>query len=138
MLKTILTISGKPGLYKVIAQANKNMIIVESLADKKRMPSYTNDRAVALGDIAMFTEEGEVPLRDVLTKVYEKEGGKQASVDPKASGAELFAWFETVLPTFDREHVYPTDVKKLVQWYNLLVASGITDFSDKDAAKEEK
>lgn len=140
MLKNILTITGRPGLYKVVAQSNKGMIIVESLVDKKRFPSFAHEKAVALSDIAMFTEDGEKPLREIFELVKAKEDGHAASVDPKASGAELFAWFEGVLPDFDRDHVHPGDVKKLVQWYNMLIANGITEFEEKDedGEKEEK
>lgn len=137
MLKNILTITGRPGLYKVVAQSNKGMIIVESLIDKKRFPSFSHEKAVALSDIAMFTEDGEKPLREIFELVKAKEAGKTASVDPKASGAELFEWFESVLPNFDRDHVHPGDVKKLVQWYNLLITSGITDFEEKDETAEK-
>ena len=137
MLRKILTITGRPGLYKVIAQSNNKMIIVESLIDKKRTPSFANEKAVALADIAMFTNDDEKPLREVLEAVKQKENGQKASVDPKASGAELFAWFEGILPDFDRDRVHPGDVKKLVQWYNLLIENGITDFSEQTEAVEE-
>ncbi len=138
MLKNILTITGRPGLYKVVAQSNKGMIIVESLTDKKRFPSFSHEKAVALSDIAMFTENGEKPLPEILELVKAKEAGKAASVEPKASGAELFAWFGSVLPDFDRDRVHPGDVKKLVQWYNLLIASGITEFEEKAEEPADK
>lgn len=139
MLETILTITGRPGLYKVVAQSGKGMIIVESLIDKKRIPSFAHEKAVSLNDIAMFTNDGERPLREILTLIKEKENGKTASIAPKASGAELFAWFEGILPDFDRDRVHPSDVKKLVQWYNLLIANGITEFEEKEeAAADDK
>lgn len=137
MLKNILIITGRPGLYKVVAQSGKGVIIVESLADKKRFPSFAHEKAVALSDIAMFTEDGEKPLREILELVKAKESGRAASVDPKASGAELFAWFGGILPDFDRDQVHPGDVKKLVQWYNLLISSGITEFAEKNDEKAD-
>lgn len=133
MLKSILSISGKPGLFKLISHS-KNMLIVESLADGKRFPSHQRDRVISLGDIAMYTETDEVPLRDVLNKLKELENGAKCSVDPKADPDTLREFFAKVLPDFDRDRVYPSDIKKLIQWYNLLIASGNDDFS---APKEE-
>lgn len=134
MLKTILSISGKPGLYKLVSQG-RNMLIVESLADKRRFPAYAADRIVSLGDIAMFTDTDEVPLRQVLDAIKQKEGGAQASIDlRKASREDLFAYMGEVLPDFDRDRVHVSDIKKLISWYNLLVASGMTDFSAEEEA----
>lgn len=135
MLKTILSISGKPGLFKLISQS-KNMIIVESLVDGKRSPSYSSDKVVSLADIAMFTETAEVPLREVLESVKVKENGQKVSIDPKASPEALRAYFMEVLPNFDQERVYPTDIKRLIQWYNILTAAGISDFSETAEEKE--
>ncbi len=135
MLKTILSISGKPGLYKLISQG-KNMLIVESLADKKRCPAYGNEKIISLGDIAMYTDADEVPLKDVLLAMKQKENGAAVALDvKKASAKELQAYLAEVLPNFDRDRVYVSDIKKLISWYNLLVASGMTDFED--AAAEE-
>ncbi|NDV83861.1 DUF5606 domain-containing protein [Bacteroides sp. 51] len=133
MLKTILSISGKPGLYKLVSQG-KNMLIVESLsADKKRFPAYSHEKIISLGDIAMYTDEEEVPLKDVLTSIKEKENGAAASLDvKKASQDELRNYLGEVLPNFDRERVYANDIKKLISWYNILIANGITDFQAKD------
>lgn len=130
MLETILAISGKPGLYRLISHGNKSLI-VESIGDKpKRMPAFSTDRVISLADIAMYTDDKEVPLADVLTSLKEKEGGKSASIDYKnASKDELFSFFADILPNFDRDRVFPSDVKKLIQWYNLLIAAGIDDFS---------
>ena len=137
MLKSILSISGKPGLFKLVSGA-KNMIIVESLVDGKRFPSHQHDKVISLADIAMYTETTEVPLREVLEKVKALENGAEASVDPKAEPAVLREWFAKVLPDFDRDRVYPTDIKKLVQWYNLLVKSGNDDFSEKTEETTEE
>lgn len=131
MLKTILAISGKPGLYKLISQA-KNMLIVESLSDKKRMPVYASDKVISLGDIAMYTDDDEVPLQKVLAAVKEKEGGAKASLDyKKASAEELHAFMAAVLPEYDRDRVHTSDIKKLIQWYDMLTESGENDFEDK-------
>ena len=130
MLKTILSISGKPGLYKLISQG-RNMLIVESIVDKKRFPAYGNEKIISLGDIAMYTDTDDVPLKDVLTAMKEKENGAAVVMDlQKATADELRAYLGEVLPTFDRDRVYLADIKKLISWYNLLVACGITDFED--------
>lgn len=135
MLKTILSISGKPGLYKLISQG-RNMLIVESLTDKKRFPAYGNEKIISLGDIAMYTDTDDVPLKDVFTAIKEKENGAAVAIDIKKAGAdELRAYLETVLPNYDRDRVYLADIKKLITWYNLLVSCGITDF---EAAPEEE
>lgn len=136
MLKTILAISGKPGLYKLISQA-KNMLIVESVSpDKKRMPIYASDKVISLGDIAMYTDDDEVPLANVLEAVKQKENGAVAALDyKKASAEELHAFMAEVLPEYDRDRVHTSDIKKLVQWYNLLIANGETEFVE-PAAEE--
>lgn len=135
MLKTILSISGKPGLYKLVSQA-KNMLIVESITpEKRRMPAYGNEKITSLADIAMYTNDSEKPLWEVLTSIKEKENGAVASIDPKKAGtAELGNYFAEILPDYDRERVYMADIKKLISWYNILVTNGITDFEEK---KEE-
>ena len=137
MLKTILSISGKPGLYKLVSRG-KNMLIVESLIDKKRIPAYAKDKVISLGDIAIYTDETEVPLHQVLESVKTKEEGKEASLNPsQATPNELRAYFAEVLPNFDRERVYPSDIKKLLTWYNLLINANITDFTPETEQKAE-
>lgn len=137
MLKTILSISGKPGLYKLVSQG-KNMLIVESLADKKRFPAYGNEKIISLGDIAMYTDTEDVPLKDVLTSMKQKENGAAVAMNlKKATPDDLRAYLAEVLPTFDRERVYVSDIKKLISWYNLLVANGMTDFEEEAAEAEE-
>ena len=102
MLKRILSISGKPGLFELVSQG-KNMLILESLTEKKRVPAYTHEKILSLGDIAIYTEEGEVPLVDVLRSMKEKEGGKTVSFDPKkADGKQLAEYLASVLPNFAR------------------------------------
>jgi hypothetical protein len=141
MLKNILSITGKPGLYKLVSQGN-NMLIVESLVDGKRMPTYARDKIVSLGEISMYTMGDDIAHSEVLTKLGEKEGLKPAAIDPKkADNDQLRDFFAEVLPEFDRDRVYPSDIRKLIQWYNILVGAGITDFSVEEAeevAVEEK
>ena len=130
MLETILAIAGKPGLYKLVSRGNRNLI-VESIDDKHlRMPAFSTDRVISLADIAMFTDDEEVPLSDVLTTMKEKEKGALCSFDYKsASRDKLFDYFADILPNFDRDRVHPSDVKKLIQWYNILISNGLDDFS---------
>ncbi|MBO7459204.1 MAG: DUF5606 domain-containing protein [Paludibacteraceae bacterium] len=138
MLKNILAITGKPGLYKLISRGN-NMLIVESLVDGKRMPTYARDKIVALSDVSMFTDADDIALSEVLTKAGKKEGLKAVALDPKkASNEEVQTWFDAVLPNWDRDRVYPSDIRKLIQWYNILINAGITDFKAEEAAEEEK
>ena len=136
MLKTILSIAGKPGLYKLVSQG-RNMLIVESLADKKRVPAYGSEKIISLGDIAMYTDAEDVPLSQVLTAVKRKENGEVATIDlKKASQDELKAYMAEVLPNFDRDRVHVSDIKKLISWYNLLIKSGMTDFEEQPEAEE--
>lgn len=129
MLKNILSITGKPGLYKLVSQGN-NMLIVESLLDGKRMPTYARDKIVSLGEISMYTMGEDVALSEVLTKLGAKEELKPVSFDPKkADNNQLNDFFAEVLPDYDRDRVYPSDIRKLIQWYNILIGAGITDFS---------
>ena len=139
MLRTILSVSGKPGLYKLVSQG-KNMLIVEALdATKKRIPAYGHDKVISLGDIAMYTDDEEVALGQVLESVKAKENGALASIDyKKASQAELHAYMAEVLPTYDRDRVHTSDIKKLIQWYNILINNGITEFVEvEEEATEE-
>ena len=124
MLKTILSISGRRGLFKLVSHG-KNMLIVESLEDGKKVPAY----AKSLGDIAIYTVGAEVPLHEVLTSIKNKEKGEKASISTSAKPDELRAYLAEVLPEYDRERVYPSDIKKLIGWYNILVEAGITDFT---------
>ena len=131
MLQTILAISGKPGLYKLVTRA-KNSLIIEALDEThRRMPAFAADKITSLADIAMYTDTDDVPLHKVLTSLKELEQGKPASIDyRKASGDELREYFAKVLPDFDRDRVHNSDIKKLLQWYNILIANGITDFDE--------
>ena len=138
MLRTVLSVAGMPGLYKLVSNG-RNMLIVEALdATKKRLPIHGIDKVVSLGDIAMFTEDEEVPLWQVLESVKTKCEGAACTVDyKKASNEELADFFAEVLPNYDRDRVYMTHVRKLIQWYNILVEAGMTDFVPEDAETEE-
>ena len=127
MLKEILAITGKPGLYKIVSNG-KNMLVVEDINSGKRMPAHGRDKIISLGDVAMYTERGEVPLSEVLENVYKLEEGKTVDIKKMVADGSLKDTFEKVLPDYDRDHVYTSDMKKLFTWYNLLVEAGYTTF----------
>lgn len=137
-LKDFLAISGYPGLFKYVSQA-KNGIIVESLIDKKRMPAYASAKVSALEDIAIFTEDAEVPLGDIFSKIYEKENGGKA-LDAKSSPDKIIAYFKSVLPDFDQKRVYVSDIKKVISWYNILQELNLLNLPEekKEEVKEEE
>ena len=124
MLSKILSVTGRPGLYKLIKK-KKNLNIVESLADGKRIPVYAQEKVVALSDVSIYTNDGDTPLRDVLKTIMEKEHGNKVNIGSKASGNELFAYLKEVLPEYSKESVYASDVKKLISWYNILMENKI-------------
>ena len=138
MQKTILAISGKPGLYKLVSRG-KNNLIVESLdSTHRRQPAFATDRITSLNDIAMFTETEDVPLMKVLENMKTLENGKKSSADfKKASATELHAYFTKVLPEWDQDRVKNSHIQKLIQWYNILVEAGITDFEEKEIEEEK-
>jgi hypothetical protein len=137
MFERILTISGKPGLYRLLS-SGRNMLIVEVVDEtKKRMPIHNTDKVVMLDDIAIYTDTEEVPLRDVFAKMYEKENGP-LSIDMKmATPEELVEYFEGIMPDYDRERVYLTHIKKMFAWYNILVTNGVVDFVEEEQQVEE-
>ena len=131
MLETILAISGKPGLYRLVSRGNRSLIIETLDSQKKRMPVFGTDKVISLSDIAMYTDDEEVPLRQVLKNIQTKQEGQKLDIDTKqASKDQLFDFLGEVLPNFDRDRVYPADIKKLIQWYNLLIDNGVTDFEE--------
>lgn len=135
MFETVLTISGKPGLYRLLSRG-RNMFIVECVdASKKRQPVYDSDQVVMLDDIAIYTDTEEVPLRNVFAKIYEKENGVLSFDLKMSTPEELVEYFEGIMPDYDRERVYLTHIKKMYSWYNILVTNGITDF---EAAEENE
>jgi hypothetical protein len=135
MLQTILSVSGKPGLYRLLSQG-KNTLIVESLQTKQRLPILPKDKVVSLGDISMFTIEEDVPLSEVLTRVQEHQAGVPFAEELLKDGDALRETFGEILPSYDRERVYTSDIKKLFSWYNILLAAGITSYSDEEEATE--
>ncbi len=138
MKQTILSIAGRPGLYKLVSRGS-NSLIVEALDEThKRRPAFATDRVTSLSDIAMYTDAEDIPLGTVLASVRDKEEGKPCSFNwRKASATELQTYFGEVLPNFDRDRVHNSDIKKLLQWYDILVAAGITDFEPETEAEEE-
>ena len=130
MLKKILSISGKSGLFKHISQA-KNMIIVESLLDGKRQPAHSHNRIISLGDITIFTNEDEIPLRNIFVKLQEINNGGKAS-DEKTPDDELQKLFADTVPNYDRNRVHKSDIRKIFTWYNLLIEKGYSDFSEEE------
>ena len=137
MKQTILAISGKPGLYKLVSRA-KNSLIVEALDEThKRIPAFGSDRITSLADIAMFTESDDVPLMTVLANMRNLEQGKPASINyKKASADELHEYFSKVLPEWDQDRVQNSHIKKLIQWYDILIKAGISDFEEEMAPTE--
>ncbi len=143
MLKGILSISGQSGLFKLVAES-KNNIIVESIETKKRLPVYSTAKVSALEDIAIYTLEGDTPLKDIFKAISEKEDGGTA-LSHKASGNELKNYFEKVVPDYDKDRVYVSDIKKVLLWYNTLHENEMLDFTEQeedaaasDEASEEK
>lgn len=135
MFKRIVSISGKPGLYKLVSQG-KNMLIVENIANGKRTPAYAHDKVVSLADISMYTTDSDIPLADVLENVKKVTDGQP--VDAKSmSDAQIREYFKTILPNYDEERVYTTDIRKLFSWYNQLIAGGVTEFKDNEIAEDQ-
>lgn len=135
MIKKIISISGRPGLFRLVNQG-KNMLIVESLQNGKRTPAYSHDKVVSLGDISIYTIDGDVPLAEVFEKIKEKNDCQP--IDVKAmDGDALRSYFAEILPDFDDERVYTNDIRKVFQWYNQLIAAGITEFKDNEIAEDQ-
>ncbi|MDY6148683.1 MAG: DUF5606 domain-containing protein [Porphyromonas sp.] len=138
MLKEILSVSGKPGLFRLVSRT-KNSLIVEALdpKNKRRMPVYASDRVVSLGDISIFTNEEDIPLYEVLESLSALKGTAEVDLASLKDDAAYSALMAEILPSYDRERVYITDIKKLVKWYNLLVVSGITAFRPQEEPQAE-
>ncbi len=134
MLKKIISITGKPGLYKILSQGRGNLI-VESLADQRRFPVHARDKVVSLGDIAMYTESGDTPLGEILDKVYAAEGGKAVDLTGEIDRKDLRDKFGAIVEDYDRDRVRDSDIKKLFTWYNILIGTGMNEFAGK---KEEE
>jgi len=135
MLKGILSISGQSGLFKLVAES-KNNIIVESLDTKKRIPVYSTTKVSALEDIAIYTESSDVPLKEIFKAISDKESGESA-ISHKSSGNELKNYFKEVVPDYDKDRVYVSDIKKVLLWYNTLLEKNMLDFSELEEENEE-
>ncbi len=135
-LEKIMSIGGRPGLYRLVTQTRTGFV-AESLADGKKISVGMTGNVSLLSEIAIYTLEEELPLRVVFAKIQELESGKKTRIGHKASKLELEEYFFEVLPNYDEDRVYPSDIRKIIQWYNLLVAQGLTDFSDPEAESSE-
>ena len=139
MLKEILAISGRPGLYRLV-KYGKNVIIIENITDKKRTTAHQRDKVISLGDISMYTENGDKPLGEILEVIKTKYDAKPLDIANYKEPEALQAFFKEIVPDFDVDRVYNTDIKKLINWYNFLINSGMTDFLPKEEehAQDEK
>ncbi len=135
MLKGILAISGQQGLFKLVAES-KNNIIVESLETGKRMPAYSTSKISALEDIAIYTDTADIPLKDVFKAVSEKENGG-ATLSHKEPAGKLKSYFAEILPEYDRDRVYVSDIKKVLLWYNILLEKNMLDFTEENEEQDE-
>src|SRR6056300_1415374 len=128
-LDKILSIPGKPGLYEIVTQTRVGFVAKSINEDKKISVSYKNNISV-LSEIAIYTLDEEVPLKEVFKNIFQKEEGKNTSVSHKASKEELEEYFFEVLPNFDEDRVYPSDIKKVIQWYNILIDKGLISLEE--------
>ena len=135
MLKEILSISGKPGLFKLISNT-PNALIVESLLDGKRSPAYSNAKNIALEEISIYTENEDIPLKSVFKRIFEKENGKPA-INHKESANAITAYIESVLPEYDKNRVYVSAMRKMIQWYNLLLSKNLLNFEEEEGKQAE-
>ncbi len=136
-IKDILTISGQPGLFKLVSQG-KNAVIVENLETGKRMPSHASNRISALEDISVFTETEELPLKELFGRIFSKEDGKATENPKKMSADALKAYFAELVPDYDQDKVYVSDMKKALQWYNLLISKGLLEAEEEEAEEAEE
>ncbi len=138
-LKKIVAISGYPEIFKVVKEARKGLI-VESLQTGKRMQAFLSYKMSSLEDIAIFTDEGDMPLKEVFRRIWEKENGGNAPDPKNMSQDEVKKYFEQILPEYDRERVYISDMKKVLRWYNMLLDKGLMNFDEEkeEESKEEK
>jgi hypothetical protein len=135
-LSKILAITGRPGLYKMLAQT-KNGLVVESLLDGKRLTAFSHERISSLEEISIFTTDEDLPLKDVLKKIFDKQNGEKA-ISHKSGGKELKAFFIEAVPNYDEENVYVSDIKKVIQWYNLLQEHNLLEFEEEEDKSDEE
>lgn len=136
MLKKILSISGRSGLYKLVSYG-KNMLLVEGLSDHKRFPVHTRDRVMSLGDISIFTNADDVPLSQVFDNISKKFDNQALDVKAYSTPQQYNELMDAVLADWDQERVHNSDIKKIISWYNILVGAGITDFTTKEEEAQE-
>ena len=137
MKETILAISGKPGLYRLVARGNGNLIVESIDEQKRRITAGSRDRVTSLRDVSMYTMDDDKPLMEVFESIKEKYNGQRVDIQTsKADKAQLYAFLDEVLPDNDADRIYPGDVKKLIQWYNILVQAGYTDFLEAEEQEE--
>ena len=136
MIKGIISITGKPGLYRLLSRG-KNALIVESLQTGKRTPTYPHEKVISLADITMYSDNGDVPLPEVFEKIYAKTEGKPVDVKAFENDDEMRSYFGEILPDYDRERVHNSDLRKLFSWYNQLIANGVTEFKDKEIEEDQ-
>jgi len=136
-LDKVLSISGRPGLFKLLTQT-RNGFIAESLLDKKKVSVNMQHNVSILSEIAIYTLSEELPLKDVLNKIKTKENGKKTSISHKDSKDKLEEYFFEVLPDYDEDRVYASDIKKIIQWYNLLEEHNMLNFEDADKTVDEE
>jgi len=134
-LSKILAIAGKPGLYKMLAQT-KNGLVVEGIPEGKKFTAFSHERISTLEEISIYTEGEDKPLKEILKAMYDKLDG-QAAPSHKSSGEELKSFFEEAVPDYDKENVYVSDIKKVVNWYNTLQKENILDFTDEDVDEDK-
>ncbi len=136
-IEKILAISGKPGLFKLLTQTRTGFV-VESLTDGKKLTLGLRSNISLLSEIAIYTLTEEVPLREIFKKIQEKENGEKSSVSHKESKDKLEEYFFDILPDYDEDRVYPSDIKKVLRWYNLLLEKGFKDFEPEEKVDVEK
>jgi len=134
MLKGLLAISGQPGLFKLVSEA-KNCVIVESLITGKRMPAYASSKISSLSEVAVFTETGETPLEKIFKGIFDHEQEKE--IPEIKSNKELKEYFASVIPEYDRDRVYTSDMKKIIKWYNLLLQKELLNFEEDEEKEKE-
>jgi len=132
-LSKILSIAGKPGLFKVVSQG-KNSVIVESLIDSRRTPAFAHEKMSSMEEISVFTTGEDLPLKEVFRTFHTKLEGKP-TIDPKSANDALKKFFADMVPDFDRDRVYVSDIKKILSWYNTLLQHGLIDFTEEETEK---
>jgi hypothetical protein len=135
-LKETLAISGQSGLFRFVSQG-RNGIVVESFADKKRSFVPATTKVSSLDDIAVYTSDKEIALKDVFKSIFEKESGGKAVDTKSASADDLKKYMEKILPEYDRERVYVSDIKKMFSWYNILHENNLLTFEEEEKEKEK-